>query len=265
MSTEDEIVERALDVLERRPSALVTDVDGTLAQIVANPQDATVSIEIKEALRRLLPRLDVLAVVTGRERAVARRIVGVQGLTYIGSYAIAASETPIRVTDEIREAREEVLPYLPRFACVTMELKEVSFALHYRGCDDPETVRVRLKSLLEPIAANHEAKLVEGKQVLEVVPRDLPDKGTAFAALLGENGIAGSVFVGDDLSDVTIFDQIRSRRGEGLPGLAVAVVDDETPLAAKASADVSVDGVMGVERFLVKLAERLAALRTPLV
>ena len=88
-------------VLDQRPSALITDVDGTLSHIVPKPQDAVVSIEIKESLRRLLPRLDLVAVVTGRENEVARRMVGVEGLTYIGSYAIDPSAPPIPTASHV--------------------------------------------------------------------------------------------------------------------------------------------------------------------
>jgi trehalose 6-phosphate phosphatase len=261
----EEVVEKSLAVLASRPSALVTDVDGTLSHIVPGPQDAVVSIEIKEALRVLLPRLDLLAVVTGRESAVARRMVGVEGVTYVGSYAIGpAKHAPSSVTSDIRAAREAVLPYLPRLAGVTMELKDISFALHYRNAEDSDGTRARLIALLEPIAHSTNAKLMEGKQVIEVVPWDLPDKGTSFNQLLEGNDILGAVFAGDDLADAAIFREIRRRRTEGLPGLAIGVIDDETPIAVREAADVQIEGVDAVEAVLVELADRLSLERAPL-
>lgn len=261
MSTVDEVVEGAVRVLSSRPSALVTDVDGTLSHIVPNPQDAEVSIEIKEALRQLLPRLDLLAVVTGRESAVARRMVGVEGLAYVGSYAIGGAEAPGSATAEIRAAREAVVPYLPRLPGVTLELKDISFALHYRNAGDPSMARARIIAILEPIAQAHNARLMEGKQVIEVVPRGLPDKGAAFMELVDNEGILGSVFVGDDLADTAIFREVQRRREEGFPGLAIGVVDAETPPEVTETTDVQLPGVDAVEAFLVALAERLATER----
>ncbi len=85
VSKVDEVVKRALDVLGQRPSALVSDVDGTLSRIVARPEEAYVSVTARDALLRLLPKLDLLAVVTGRENEVARHWLGIDELKYIGS------------------------------------------------------------------------------------------------------------------------------------------------------------------------------------
>ena len=121
-------------------------------------------------------------------------------------------------------------------------------------------MRSRLLTLLEPIAASADAKLLEGKLVLEVAPKALPDKGTAFAALMEDAGVRGAMFIGDDLADTTIFREIRRRRAaDGLPGLAVGVVDDETPLAVYETTDVQLKGVSEVEAFLTALADRLSA------
>jgi trehalose 6-phosphate phosphatase len=257
----DEVLERAVKVLDARPSGLVTDVDGTLSHIVPNPQDASVSIEIKESLRRLLPRLDLLAVVTGRENEVARRMVGVEGLTYVGSYAIESAGHAPDASD-IRTARELVLPFLPNIPCVTLELKDVSFALHYRNCEAPAEVRARLLEFVEPIALHNGAKVMEGKQVLEVVPGSLPDKASSFSKLVDTAGLKGAVFVGDDLADASIFREIRRRRAHGFAGLGIGVVDDETPLAVRESADVTVDGVDAVQTFLVALADLMTDARS---
>jgi trehalose 6-phosphate phosphatase len=138
-----------------------------------------------------------------------------------------------------------------------MERKDVSFALHYRNCQDPEAMRLRVIALLDPIATEAGAKLLEGKLVVEVAPRALPDKGSAFALLMRDEAIRGSIFVGDDLADTAIFREIRHRRSQGLPGLAIGVVDIETPAAVIETSDVQVFGVAGVEAFLTELAKRL--------
>ena len=257
MTNVDEVVERAASVLALRPSALVTDIDGTLSRIVARPEDAYVSETARAALRRLVARLDLVAVVTGRENEVARRMLGVEGVTYVGSYAIQDGALPPGTASEIARAQAEMEPYLARLPGVRLETKDVSFALHYRNSPDRPGMRRRLIALLEPVAARAGAKLLEGKLVVEVAPLDLPDKGTAFAELLRDASIQGAIFAGDDLADATIFREIRRRRAEGLPGLAIGVVDDETPAAVIETTDVQLQGVAEVEAFLGALAERL--------
>lgn len=261
MGAVDDAVQRAIEVLACRPSALVSDVDGTLSRIVANPPDAVVNESVKTELRRLLPLLDLIGVVTGRETDVARRMVGVEGLTYIGTYALQPGVLGPEAEGQVAAVREAVLPYMARLPCVTLEDKDVSFALHYRNCSDPAGVRARLVSVVEPIVVQSGAKMVEGKQVIEVVPRDLPDKGTAFARLLADRRIDGAVFIGDDLGDTAAFREVRRRRSNGRhPGLAIAVVDAETPPAVRESADLALDGVDEVEAFLKRLAMRLEGL-----
>ena len=256
MSSIDEVVERAIAVLAQRPSALVTDVDGTLSRIVARPEDAYVSVAARRALERLKPRLDLLAVVTGREHEVARRMVGIEDLKYVGSYALSDTVLPEGTLEKIAYARAEVEPYLERLPGVSLETKDVSFALHYRNSPNAYETRSRIITLLEPIAAQAEAKLLEGKLVVEVAPKALPDKGTAFAALMHDASIVGAIFVGDDLADTTIFREIRRRRTQGLPGLAIGVIDEETPPSVIETTDVQLEGVDGVEAFLAALAER---------
>jgi trehalose 6-phosphate phosphatase len=253
----DEALEAVLQVLGERPSLLVTDVDGTLSRIVPRPEQATVSEMARSALRSLVGSLDHVAVITGREEPVARRMVGVEGLTYIGSYALDATEG--LSFDAVRPALDMVTPSLVELPCVELERKQVSFALHYRNCLDSDHVGPQLLELLQPIAERTRTRLLEGKQVVEVAPRALPDKGTALLHVIAQREVKGVVFVGDDLADAAAFREIaRRRETTGLPGLSIAVVDDETPLLVSQSADLAINGVDDVERLLDRLADRLA-------
>jgi len=256
MDTVEEIVAGALKALGEKPSALVTDVDGTLSRIVPRPEDAKVEENVRASLRRLAGLLDLVAVITGREESVARRMVGVDELTYVGSYAMDATRG--LTFDAVAPALELVQKELDAMPCVELERKDVSFALHYRNCVDPDHIGGELMELLQPIAFSTETKLLEGKLVIEVAPAGLPDKGTALTELLLEHEIRGAVFVGDDLADATAFQQLTNRRTDSkTAGLCVAVVDDETPQAVRDAADVELRGVDDVERFLKLLADRL--------
>jgi len=250
----DMAVEAAADVLAFAPAALVTDVDGTLSRIVARPEDATVDLPIKNCLRALIDRLSLVAVVSGREEEVARSMVGVPELVYVGNYALEGIAA-VRVDEhDLLAAMESVRVLLAPFDCVEIEEKGVSFAMHYRNCEDP-SMRERILSLVEPVAAAAGGRILEGKQVVEMVPRALPNKDTAVAHLLDQRKIQGVVYLGDDVSDVPVFREIRRRRTvEGLPGLAVAVMDRETHPSVIENADIRLDGVDNVGVFLAGLA-----------
>ena len=78
----------ALTPITRDPSVagIFLDVDGTLAPIVERAEDARVPDAIKRALEALVPRYGCVACVSGRAALDARRLVGVEGITYAGSH-----------------------------------------------------------------------------------------------------------------------------------------------------------------------------------
>lgn len=249
----DVAVDAARDVLACTPSALVTDIDGTLSRIVARPEDATVEGPIRECLRALLPRLALVAVVTGREEVVARAMVGVQELVYVGNYALEGI-TAVRLdSEDLAGAKQRVKQLMQRFPCVEIEEKGVSFAMHFRNCADG-AMRERILSLVDPVATVHGGRILEGKQVVEMVPASLPNKDTAVAHLLTQKQITGTVYLGDDVSDVPVYREIRRRRANGLPGVGIAVVDAETHPSVLENSDIRLDGVDAIRSFLQRLA-----------
>jgi trehalose-phosphatase len=256
MNTLEEAAGAALEVLAARPSMLVTDVDGTLSRIVARPEEATVSERARASLRRLVDKLDHVAVITGRPEPTARAMVGIDGLTYIGSYSLDLVEGVS--FDAVLPALTLVEPFLTELPCVELERKQVSFALHYRNCVEADAVGPRLQALLEPIVERTETRIMPGKLVLEVAPEALPDKGAALVRLIAEKEVGGVVFLGDDLADAAGFRSLTSRReSTGVPGLSIAVVDRETPPLVRQSADLAIGGVDDVERLLELLADRV--------
>jgi len=246
-------IEAAADVLAFAPAALVTDVDGTLSRIVSRPELATVDEDVRASLRQMVSRVALVAIVTGREESVARSMVGLPELTYVGNYALDNESAEIVEPDDLDAARVLVRTLLEPFPCVEIEEKGVSFALHYRNCIDT-TMRERILTLVSPVAAAAGGKLVEGKQVVEIVPLRLPDKSNAVARLLREREIQGVVYLGDDLGDVPVFQQMAQRRMLGLPSLSLAVVDPETHESVLESADMYLNGVDDVCSLLTALA-----------
>jgi trehalose 6-phosphate phosphatase len=254
-----EIVERAVAVLADRPSALVTDIDGTLSRIVPRPEDASVSTRARSALQTLVRQLDLVAVITGRPNEVARRMVGVEGIVYMGSYALDAASRVSLAESDLGLVRQLATGLLAEHPCVRLEEKEVSFALHYRNCDHPEHVGDALLEALAPLAESAAARLLEGKRVIEVAPAALPDKDVAFAKLAADYQVRGAIFLGDDGADASIFRAIAGRRDQGFSGLAIAVRDAETPASVVRAADAILEGVDEVEEFLEALVTEVGS------
>ena len=69
-------------------SALVLDVDGTLAPIAPRPELAFVPEETHAELVRLAGRYLLVACVSGRSGEDARRLVGVDGIEVVGNHGL---------------------------------------------------------------------------------------------------------------------------------------------------------------------------------
>src|SRR3954447_17235235 len=152
-------LEQLLEPLRERPeaTAVVCDIDGTLAPIVARPENAAVPARGQHVLRRLAERFGLVACLSGRRAAVAREIVGIDELTYVGNHGLevlmpgAAEAAPdprledeaVRVRAFAEAAHDEEL----RSLGVRLEDKDVIWALHYRGAADEDAARHALEGV----------------------------------------------------------------------------------------------------------------------
>ena len=67
-------------------AAILCDIDGTLAPIVMRAEDAHVPDKAARLLGQAARRYGLVACISGRAAADARRIVGVGGIAYAGSH-----------------------------------------------------------------------------------------------------------------------------------------------------------------------------------
>src|SRR5581483_9091094 len=81
------------NVITARPLGLVFDIDGTLSQLVPIPGDARLYPGVAELLEALRERDGVhVGIMTGRGIDDGARMVGVEGLTYIGTHGLEWSD-----------------------------------------------------------------------------------------------------------------------------------------------------------------------------
>lgn len=235
-------VEELLRLLrsEPRASALLLDVDGTLAPIVPRPEDARVPEAVREEVARLRGRYGLVACVSGRPAEDARRVLGVPDVVVVGEHGL-----------ELEPEAEEWAEQLADFAATVdwpAERKRLSLSFHFRRADDEAGAR----SALEQVAARASQLGLRprwGRKVLEIRPPVDADKGTAVAHLLADSGLSRALYAGDDTTDLDAF-----RALEGLDvGVRVAVRSAEGPSALVRAADIVVDGPDGVLELLRSL------------
>ena len=222
-------MEDALARLTEDPAraAVLLDVDGTLAPIVARPELAEVPEETRAELRRLVERYALVACVSGRSGEEARRLVGVDGVVYVGVHGLELAPEAERWREMLRPFAQLEWPWL--------EDKGLTVALHWREAANEQAARTELQRVAERAeAAGLEARW--GRKVLELRPPVEADKGTAVRTLLEERGLRRALYAGDDTTDLDAF--------RGLDGLEVAVrvavVSSEAPPGLRAAADLTV-------------------------
>jgi trehalose 6-phosphate phosphatase len=225
---------------EPKEAALLLDVDGTLAPIVARPEDAAVPEETRAELERLALRYGLVACVSGRMSDDAERVVGVPGLVYVGEHGL--------------ELAPEAAAWRQRLAAFAddvdwpAERKRLSVSFHWRTAPDPAAAEAYLERVAErALAADLRPRF--GRMVLEIRPPVDAHKGTAVRELLETRALRRALYAGDDATDLDAF--------HGLDGLELAVrvaissVEGPSELAAAA------DLVLGSPAALLELLRQL--------
>jgi trehalose 6-phosphate phosphatase len=212
-------------------SAIVLDVDGTLAPIVARPELAAVPEATREQLERLAGTYILVACVSGRAGVDARRLVGVEGIEYVGNHGLELDPRATELAGEIAHFRDAVgLP---------VEDKTLSLSYHYREAEDED----RAKAELEAVAVKAHAAGLDarwGRKVLEIRPTVPADKGTAVRTLLERSGARLGLYAGDDTTDLDAFVGLVSAGLEHT--VRVAVTSEEGPAELADAADLIVAG-----------------------
>lgn len=229
-------------------AGVLLDFDGTLAPIVDRPELAAPAAGARAVLTALVSRFAVVAVVTGRRAEEVAALLSVPGIRYEGVYGLEASTPELLLT-----LRPPVERAADAVAEAWVEDKGASIAVHYRQAPDPDRARVALLAALEPLAAEVGMAVVEGKMVVEIVPRDRPLKGGAVERVAGEAGLESVLYAGDDLADLEAFAALDRLRAAGRFTAKVAVRTDETPRALVDAADRVVDGPDGLVSLLREL------------
>lgn len=246
---------------ERRP-AVFLDYDGVLTPIVSRPEDAVMSADMRDTVRALAQRCPV-CVVSGRDRTVVQRLMGMDDLVVAGSHgfdiwspaegtiphdaASGFSDLVAKVTDRLRRD----VGTLPG---VEVEPKYASVAVHYRLAAGEH--RERVAQVVRDLLAEHadQLKVTPGKMVYEIQPNLDWNKGRAVLHLIDVLGLDSAdvvpLYLGDDITDEDAF---RALRGRGI-GIIVGHPDDPEVAGRDTAAEFVLASPAEVERFLTRLA-----------
>jgi trehalose 6-phosphate phosphatase len=247
-------------------SAILTDVDGTLAPIVERAEEAAVPAPAREALARLSERYALVGCISGRQALEARRLVGLDSLAYAGNHGLElllpgaeAPEPDPSVAGRETEAADFLASLDGELDAAELRLEDKGpiQALHWRGSGDEAGAESRAHEIANAAGkAGLEPRW--GRKVLELRPAGGGGKDGAVASLLAGGKLDRAIYAGDDRTDLDAFGRLRELREEGRleAAVCVGVLSEEGPAELAEEADLTVTGLEGWLEMLEWLAER---------
>ncbi len=241
-----------------RRLAVFLDYDGTLTPIVARPELAILSDEMRMIVEKLSRRCAV-AIISGRARADVEKLVALKDIVYAGSHGFDIAGPPA-----LGIHHEEGALYKPMIAGASAQLrgalapipgtliedKTYTVAVHYRLVD-PARVGEVDKIVDQVLKTYPKLRKAGGKKVYELRPDLDWDKGKAVTWLLKamaeDDHPAAAFYIGDDVTDQDAFAALKGR------GISILVADSKIPTLA----DYRLKDPEEVGVFLGKLTEMI--------
>ena len=239
----------ALRSIARVPLLLVgCDYDGTLAQITDDPTQALPLPEAVAGLRALAGlQSTTVVVVSGRslrDLATLSRLpseihlVGSHGSEFDADFL---HDLEPALAERLRQIDAVINAAVRGVSGVVVEHKPASIAVHVRRCNTADSTRVST-ALLQSLAGKDDIHINFGKAVIEFAVIAM-DKGHAFAQVRSRHGVSAALFVGDDLTDESVFTTLSG------PDLAIKVGEGPT------AASFRVEDPLDVARMFATLAQ----------
>jgi trehalose 6-phosphate phosphatase len=274
-STARRALERAAPLLNRRPVLIVSDYDGTLAEIRLDPWAASIEPGARRALRRLASADGVTVVLlSGRTAVDLAERTRVGAAVYLGNHGLERGLLPrggradhLRV--ETADGHESFGPMalhladaVPRIVpepWLIVERKPPAVAFHYRSAPDIAAAAVRVREAVDRLDSEGAFVRHGGRRVLELRPPGATAKRDALLDLLAEIRPAACFLFGDDRGDAEAFKVLVEARSAGTTdGLAIAVRSQADPTGDGArAADIVLPSPADAARLLSGMARRL--------
>lgn len=250
MHTERELAEDVRRRAKGKHLVVLLDFDGTLCEFEADPAAVQLPAARRDAIVRIQQKASV-AIVSGRRLEDVATRCGLEGVVVAGLHGLEIEgleerfvhpdlENASAAVAEVGAVMRDVAAGIPG-ACV--EDKGASVALHFREAD-AEGQRAAIDAFAAATAPHLESgrlRVMRGSYVLELLPNIDWNKGHAVEWILErierQKGPLFAVYIGDDVTDQDAFAAVEAH------GLAIAASD-------RVTANVHLDGPVGVERFL---------------
>lgn len=227
------------------PLALFLDVDGTLLELAATPDEVIVPASLGPLLAQISEMVGgALALISGRMLSGIDALFAPLRLPAAGlhgferrDFAGVVHRQAAPAAAEMARARRQLRQYAAQRAALLLEDKGSALALHFRAAPDlAEEAEARVRAVARD---SGDFSVLCGRMVVELRPAGAT-KGSALAAFMREPPFRHRypVMVGDDVTDEDAFEWVNAAGGVSV-GVGI-----ERPTAASVRL-ASVDQVHG--------------------
>jgi len=209
---------------------LLSDYDGTLTPIASRPDEAVLSPEVRERLRKLTGKPNFsIGIISGRPLSETRAMVGVAGIYYAGNHGLEIEGPGLNYVNPAAEAaRAEIKGLVGQLSAslgnirgVIIEDKGLSLSVHYRMVEKGYVITVNevFHQIVSSLLSEGKIRITSGKKVWEVRPPIDWHKGKAVALIRDEVKKLLqleqllTIYLGDDTTDEDAFRVVRRPQG----------------------------------------------------
>jgi len=233
------------------------DYDGTLTPIVATPDLAVLSEQMRDIVRKLASLYKV-SIVSGRATDDVKSKVQIDGIFYAGSHGfeivdpdgkVEVNEQAQAIRHVIDEVHAKLSDTLKGVKGALVEHVKYTISAHYRLVSDEDFVKV--EEAVEDILNEYQnLRKTSGKKVFEIRPKIDWHKGKAVEWILNVLGYQSdrhiAVYIGDDVTDEDAFIALKDK------GFGILVANE--PRASKAAYMINdTQDVKKVLEYLIKI------------
>lgn len=181
---------------------LAFDYDGTLVPIESKPD----AVAMRACTRRLLTSAATLypcVVISGRRLDdIAGRLAGIPLWHVFGNHGLESWSASARPTSQTRTWVRKLTHDLANHPGVVVEDKGLSVTVHYRSAHDRPNAIEAIEAAIRGLPG---ARIVGGKESVNLLPFGGADKGVALRDALRLFACQTAIYVGDDATDEDAF------------------------------------------------------------
>jgi len=181
------------------------DYDGTLSKISTKIEDANLPNSTYRLLSILSQQAQV-AIVSGRSISDLKKRVRLPNVYLIGNHGL---EGVVKGKTNQASAKKICVNWLESLRTqnfddnIFVEDKKYSISIHFRESKNRTLSIKKIEAAIRELSPS--PRLIGGKSVYNLIPKDSPNKGTAILELKKIKRIKNVFYIGDDETDEDVF------------------------------------------------------------